>query len=238
MTERCCNRPAEQTGREEIKQNLSVIRQTVAEAVEKAGRKEPPRIMAVTKTIPTDKINYAEELGIDLLGENRVQEFLGKYEQYSPRSEVHFIGSLQCNKVKYIIDKVSMIHSVDNMKLACEIDKRSAQHGKVTDILLEVNIGEELSKSGVQPSELKQLAADAAQLENVRVRGLMAIPPPGGGEIYFARMQELFEQLRLDRPETDVLSMGMSADYAAAIKYGSTLIRIGSALFGYRNYIK
>ncbi|MCH5325274.1 MAG: YggS family pyridoxal phosphate-dependent enzyme [Eubacterium sp.] len=238
MTEKCCNLSAEDTGFEEIKQNLEFIRQTVGEAMDKAGRKDTLRIMAVTKTVPVEKINYAEGLGIDLLGENRVQEFLGKYEGYSPKSEVHFIGALQSNKVKYIIDKVSMIHSVDNLKLAQEIDKRSAQHGKITDILLEVNIGGEESKSGVQPSQLSDIAAQAAQLSNVRIRGLMTIPPPGGNEIYFARMQELYEKLKHSVTGMDVLSMGMSADYAAAIKYGSTLVRIGSALFGYRNYIK
>lgn len=237
MTERCF-RSAEQTGFDEIKQNLAVIRETSAEAMDKAGRKDDLRIMAVTKTVPVEKINYAESLGIDLLGENRVQEFLGKADGYSPDSEVHFIGSLQSNKVKYIIGRVSMIHSVDSVKLAQEINKRSAEHGITTDILLEINIGGEDSKSGISPDMLRDTAKRMEEFENIRLRGLMTIPPPGGEEKYFARMQELYQRMCQDNANIDVLSMGMSADYADAVKYGSTLIRIGSGLFGYRNYNK
>lgn len=239
MTEKCCDLPAEQTGFKEIEQNLKAIRYNTAEAMDKAGRTDKVNIMAVTKTIPVEKINYAESLGIDLLGENRVQEFLSKYESYSPRSTVHFIGTLQTNKIKYIIDKVSMIHSVGSLKAAQEIDKRAGEHKISMDILLEVNIGGEESKSGIMPSALFDIAEASAELRNVNIRGLMTIPPPGGNEIYFARTQELFNELKIKchaLSKMDVLSMGMSADYAAAIKYGSTIIRIGSALFGYRNY--
>ena len=174
-------------------------------------------------------------------GENRVQEFLGKYENYSEKSEIHFIGGLQKNKVKYIIDKVSMIHSVDSVELAAEIDRRAGSHGLVKDILLEINIGGEESKGGIAPSELIETAKAVSGLENVRIRGLMTIPLVNCDEKYFASMQELFENSKQKYSflsGMDTLSMGMSGDYATAVKYGSTLVRIGSGLFGYRNYSK
>ncbi len=183
MTERI-SKSAEETTLEDIKLNYEAVRQNVAEAMDKADRRDKVRIMAVTKTVPCEKINYAESLGIDLLGENRVQEFLGKYENYSEKSEIHFIGGLQKNKVKYIIDKVSMIHSVDSADLAAEINRRAGQHGLNTDILIEVNIGGELSKGGVSPTELIETAKVVSGLENVRIRGLMTIPPAGGDEKY------------------------------------------------------
>ena len=238
MTERIC-KSAEETSLEDIRQNYTAIKQNIAEAMDKAGRTDSVRIMAVTKTVPCEKINFVESLGIDLLGENRVQEFLGKYENYSEKSEIHFIGGLQKNKVKYIIDKVSMIHSVDSIELAAEIDRRASMHGKVMDILLEVNIGGELSKGGVSPQELIETAKAVSELHNIRIRGLMTIPPAGGDEKYFAQMQELFYNAKQSCSffaDADTLSMGMSGDYAAAVKYGSTIVRIGSGLFGYRNY--
>ena len=208
MTERI-SKSAEETTLEDIKLNYTAIKQNIAEAMDKAGRCDTVRIMAVTKTVPCEKINYAESLGIDLLGENRVQEFLGKYENYSEKSEIHFIGGLQKNKVKYIIDKV--------------------------------NIGGEESKGGIAPSELFETAKAVSGLENVRIRGLMTIPPVNCDEKYFASMQELFENSKQKYSflsGMDTLSMGMSGDYATAVKYGSTLVRIGSGLFGYRNYSK
>ena len=238
MTERI-SKSAEETTLEHIKQNYEAIKQNIAEAMDKAGRKDTVRFMAVTKTVPCEKINYAESLGINLLGENRVQEFLGKYENYSENSEIHFIGDLQKNKVKYIIDKVSMIHSVDNFALASEIDRRASQHGLKMDILIEVNIGGELTKSGVSPDGLVETAKAVSELENVRIKGLMTIPPAHCDEKYFALMQELFENSKQKYSflsDMNTLSMGMSGDYTSAVKYGSTIVRIGSGLFGYRNY--
>lgn len=238
MTERI-SKSAEETTLEDIKQNYEAIKQNIAEAMDKAGRKDTVRFMAVTKTVPCEKINYAESLGINLLGENRVQEFLGKYENYSENSEIHFIGDLQKNKVKYIIDKVSMIHSVDNFALASEIDRRASQHGLKMDILIEVNIGGELTKSGVSPDGLVETAKAVSELENVRIKGLMTIPPARCDEKYFALMQELFENSKQKYSflsDMNTLSMGMSGDYTSAVKYGSTIVRIGSGLFGYRNY--
>ncbi len=208
-----------------------------------AGRTDKVRFMAVTKTVAPEIVNHAISLGIDLLGENRVQEYLDKRESYSP-CEVHFIGGLQTNKVKYIIDKVSMIHSVDSMRLAEEISKRAVSAERTMDILLEVNIGGEESKGGISPEQLFELAAQAGELPNIRIRGLMTIPPVdrnGSSERYFEQMQRLYGDLRSrfsDKSSfsVDTLSMGMSGDFSTAVKYGSTIVRIGSLLFGYRNY--
>ena len=229
------------TSFEDIRENFLKICENIENASVKANRADKPRVMAVTKTVSPERINYAVELGIDLLGENRVQEYMDKRGSYSP-AEVHFIGSLQTNKVKYIIDKVSMIHSVDNLRLAEEINRRAEQHGLVMDILTEVNIGEEETKSGVLLKEAAEFCERIAEMKNIRLRGLMAIPPPGCPESMFASMQELFESLgsglgKKENVKIDVLSMGMSGDYQTAVKYGSTIVRIGSALFGYRKYL-
>lgn len=222
-----------------VDENLKLIRENVGEAAEKCGRKaEDIRIMAVTKTVAPEIVNHAIELGLDLLGENRVQEYLSKAEAYSP-TEVHFIGGLQTNKVKYIIESVSMIQSVDSLKLGTEIDRLAAKHGRVMDILCEVNIGGEESKGGVAPDKLRELIAQLAQLKNIRIKGLMTIPPPSQSDIFLGRMQELYNDLRdnkIEGVDMQVLSMGMTHDYAEAVKYGSTLVRIGTGLFGARDY--
>ena len=222
-----------------VDENLKLIRENVGEAAEKCGRKaEDIRIMAVTKTVAPEIVNHAIELGRDLLGENRVQEYLSKAEAYSP-AEAHFIGGLQTNKVKYIIESVSMIQSVDSLKLGTEIDRLAAKHGRVMDILCEVNIGGEESKGGVAPDKLRELIAQLAQLKNIRIKGLMTIPPPSQSDIFLGRMQELYNDLRdnkIEGADMQVLSMGMTHDYAEAVKYGSTLVRIGTGLFGARDY--
>lgn len=225
----------EQTGFEDIRENYARICENIDRAMKQAGRGDRVRLMAVTKTVSPDRINCAIGLGIDLLGENRVQEFLDKRESYSP-AEVHFIGTLQTNKVKYIIDKVSMIHSVDSLRLAEEINRRAGQHGMIMDILAEINIGGEESKSGISPQTARDFCERISELENVRLRGLMTIPPPDCGERCFAEMQELFGSIKSSE-FFDTLSMGMSGDYETAIKYGATIIRIGSGLFGYRKYL-
>lgn len=222
-----------------VDENLKLIRENVGEAAEKCGRKaEDIRIMAVTKTVAPEIVNHAIELGLDLLGENRVQEYLSKAEAYLP-AEVHFIGGLQTNKVKYIIESVSMIQSVDSLKLGTEIDRLAAKHGRVMDILCEVNIGGEESKGGVAPDKLRELIAQLAQLKNIRIKGLMTIPPPSQSDVFLGRMQELYNDLRdnkIEGADMQVLSMGMTHDYAEAVKYGSTLVRIGTGLFGARDY--
>ncbi len=229
---------------EEVSENYKRISERIETARLKAGRKDEVRFMGVTKTVAPELINRSVELGIRLLGENRVQEFLDKHESYDKRAQVHFIGALQSNKVKYIIDKVSMIHSVDSIKLASEIDKRARAHGLVMDILVEINIGGEETKSGISPEELNAFIEEAYGLRGIRIRGLMTIPPVntgGSSERYFAKMQEMFGELKSkaegdSRFLVDTLSMGMSGDFETAIKYGSNIVRIGSLLYGYRKY--
>lgn len=234
-----------QTDFSDIRESYEKIRADMKQAMADAGRTDAVRLMAVTKTVDAQRVNYAIDLGTDLLGENRVQEFLDKRGGYK-NAEVHFIGGLQTNKVKYIIDKVSMIHSVDSIRLAQEISRRAAQHGIVMDILAEVNIGGEDTKGGISADSVRDFCGEVLKLPNIRLRGLMTIPPPSCGEEVFAAMQKLFESLKAEPPQNssgenfkfDTLSMGMSGDYAVAIKYGATIIRIGSGLFGYRKYTK
>lgn len=225
-----------------IKDNYDRINENILSAVSKAGRKDKVRLMAVTKTVPCEAVNYAASLGIDLLGENRVQEFLSKYEYYDKNCQVHFIGGLQSNKVKYIIDKVSMIHSVDSIKLADEINKRAALNEKVIDILIEINIGEEENKSGVLVEGLPEIADYCFSLSNIRLRGFMAIPPVddnGSNGRYFKQMETIYGKYQSKLgAQIDTLSMGMSNDYEQAVLYGSNIVRIGSALFGKRDYSK
>lgn len=219
-----------------IEDSYKRISENIEKALLKAGRSDTVRLMAVTKTVSVEKINFAASLGTDLLGENRVQEFLGKYERYDKGCEIHFIGGLQSNKVKYIIDKVSMVHSVDSEKLASEIGKRALSIGKIMDILIEVNIGKEESKSGVSPEALGELVSFCQELSGVKLRGFMAIPPLGGSERYFEAMERIYEDHRLKHKNIDTLSMGMSGDYEQAVLHGSNIVRIGSGLFGERNY--
>ena len=225
-----------------VNDNLAAIRGNIAEAADKCGRRpEDVRIMAVTKTVAPEAVNRAVELGVGLLGENRVQEFLSKQDAYDSSAEIHFIGHLQTNKVKYIIEPMSMIQSVDSVKLAQEINRLASAHNKTMDILCEVNIGGEDSKSGIAPDSLTELLEAAASMENLRVRGLMTIPPPASGDIYLGRMEELFHKVRdmnIRGVSMDVLSMGMTHDYTDAVKHGSTLVRIGTGLFGARDYSK
>lgn len=198
------------------------------------------RIMAVTKTVQPEAVNHAIKLGLNLLGENRVQEYLSKKDFYYKSAEMNFIGRLQSNKVKYIINDMSLIHSVDNLKLAQEINRLAVKNGKIQDILVEVNIGEEDSKAGVKPNLLKSFLLELAELENIMVKGLMTLPPANSGEKFLAKMQELYidiSQEKLDNIDMTILSMGTSGDYAEAIKYGSNLVRIGTALFGARTYL-
>lgn len=194
------------------------------------------KLMIVTKTVPTEIINKVIECGAGLIGENRVQEYLEKKEAYLP-AEVHFIGHLQSNKIKYIINSVKCIQSVNSVELAKEINKYAEKNGVVMDILAEVNIGEEESKSGVAPDKLEELILSLSELSSIRVKGLMTIPPKNNSEAYFEKMQILFNDMQSKSTKNvsmDILSMGMSADYVEAIKYGSNIVRIGSGIFGSR----
>ena len=219
---------------------LDTIRRGIGAACDAADRApESVTLMAVTKTVDPVLINAAVDAGVTVLGENRVQEFLSKREQYRKEAEVQFIGHLQTNKVKQIIDKVTLIHSVDSLHLAEAVDRAAANAGITMPVLLEVNIGGEESKSGADPAEVEALLKAVQQLSHVRVRGLMTIPPPTTDadtqNAVFAKMAALYRNMQTLAP-LDVLSMGMSGDYQAAIRHGSTMVRIGSALFGARYY--
>ena len=223
-----------------IDENLKKILFNVNEAAAKYRHPdEKIKIMAVTKTVDPQAVNHAIKLGLDLLGENRVQEYMSKKDLYSKNAEVHFIGHLQTNKVKYIIDSVSVIQSVDSARLAAEIDKNARRIDKVQDVLIEINIGGEESMGGIDKSLLNELLYEMSQMSNIKVRGLMAIPPIENSEKYLCDMQQIYIDIseeNIDNINMDILSMGMSNDYVNAIKYGSNLIRIGRGLFGPRTY--
>ena len=224
--------------RQMVRENYKRIASEIADAAIKSGRApEDIAFMAVTKTVDPVLVNEAISCGIRLLGENRVQEWQSKREQYQEGIPVDFIGALQTNKVKYLMGQIRLIHSVDRLSLAQEIEKQAAKHGIVQDILLEINIGGEESKSGTAPDGLPALLEAVGAFPHVRVRGLMTIPPPCRDDRYLAAMEELFLRTKETDPERmQILSMGMSDDYAQAIAHGSSLVRVGSALFGARVY--
>ena len=221
-----------------VSENLKRVQYNIAEAKAKyRNENDDVRLMAVTKTVPYEIVNSVIEQGVDLLGENRVQEYLDKKDHYDKNAEVHFIGHLQTNKVKYIVDSVKCIHSVDSLKLAAEIEKLAEKNGIVMNVLTEVNIGGEDSKSGISTDMLDELVYGISEMKNIKLCGLMTIPPVGNSEFYFEKMQRIFEDLKakkVDNVSMDILSMGMSADYVGAIKYGSNIVRVGSAIFGAR----
>ena len=228
-----------------IEENYKEIVDRIGEAAIKSGRRpEDIRFMAVTKTVEPVFINHALSLGIDLIGENKVQELLGKTELLVPADvEKHLIGHLQTNKVRKIVDTVSMIQSVDSGTLLTEIQRQAEKHEKTIDILIELNVGGEEAKTGLPVESLGELLACLPDCPNVRLRGLMAVPPicedPLETRRYFSHMRRLFEDLRakpVPGAKIDTLSLGMSSDYVEAILEGSTLVRIGSALFGMRRY--
>ena len=226
-------------------ENYGKILKKIEESAEKSGRKkEDITLLAATKTIDSDTINHAIRSGIDYIGENKVQEFLSKKDFLEPCHR-HFIGHLQTNKVKDIVPFVELIHSVDSLKLAKEISKVSVKLSKTTDILLEINIGNEETKSGFKVGELDENIKEIAKLPGILIRGLMAIPPIcRNGEKnteFFKKMRKLFIDIQsknIDNSNIDILSMGMSDDYDEAIVCGATMVRIGTSLFGKRDYSK
>lgn len=229
-----------------VKENYNLILDNIVHAAIKSGRKpEDITLLAATKTVSAEVINYAIGLGINCIGENRVQELLYKYDSLNLENvKTHFIGHLQTNKVKQIIPKVNMVESVDSVRLAKEISIHSKNLNTETDILVEINIGREVNKSGVLVEYLYDFLKEISQFDSIKVRGLMAIPPICDEvkdlERYFSKMQEIFidiSEKNMDNICMDVLSMGMSGDYLSAIKYGANIVRIGSALFGKRSYI-
>ena len=229
-----------------IAENYQRIADRVAAAAIRSGRHpEDVTLVAVTKTHGPAEINEAVAAGATVVGENRVQEILEKYQDVAPVTW-HLIGHLQTNKVKAVIDKVAMIQSVDSMHLAREIEKRAANAGLVMDVLIEINSAMEATKSGIAGSELFELARGIAdECGHIRIRGIMCIPPlsedPEEARPYFREAAGLFRQLQelglpADRAVIDTLSMGMSGDFEVAIEEGSTMVRVGSSIFGPRNY--
>ncbi len=231
---------------EDIRANLSTINDRIRQTAEECGRSaDDVLLVAVSKTRTPEEINIAIDAGVTDIGENKVQEIMDKYDDVKP-VRWHMIGHLQTNKVKYIIDKVSMIHSVDSYKLAAEINKRAAGKDMTMDILIQVNSAQEESKFGITTQETESLIKEILETcENVRIRGLMCIAPyaddPEEIKIYFDEVKKQYDQLgAIDHPRLDFkyLSMGMSHDFPVAIHAGSNLVRVGSAIFGERDYSK
>ena len=230
-----------------ITQNIEEIRGRMAQAAARSGRKpEDVLLIAVTKLHEPDEIEEAIAAGITDIAENKVQEIQKKFDQIHSHVNWHLIGHLQTNKVKYIIDKVVMIHSVDSVHLAQEIDKRAAAAGKAMDVLLQVNAAHEESKFGLDPKDVPQVFREILDsCPNVKIRGLMHIAPwsedPEEIRPYFKEVKDLFDTLAaVEHPNADFkyLSMGMSHDFETAIEEGSNIIRVGTSIFGERDYSK
>lgn len=228
-----------------IEHNIRVIKEKIAVAAKDVGRDpDEIKLMAVTKTVDPIFINHAIKCGIDLIGENKVQEFLSKKEFLNLENcKAHLIGHLQTNKVRQIIDEVDMIQSVDSVKLAKEISKRAENAGITVDCLVEVNIGNEESKTGLDIKLLYDTLYEIAAMPGIKIKGLMTIPPICDDDVtlceYFSKMHEIFIDIKskkLDNIDMCILSMGMSGDYEAAVRNGSNLVRVGSAIFGPRIY--
>lgn len=226
----------------EIRDNYNRVLENIENAKAKRGGSAPVRLLAATKTVPAEEILFAaEELGLRFAGENRTAELLEKYDAIKDSLTLHLIGSLQTRKVRDIIGKVSLIESVDSLKLAGEIDKRSAAAGIVSDILCEVNIGKEESKGGVMPEEIPDFLEKMGELRNIRVCGIMTMAPICTSEAeyrkFFTETYRIFIDFYCKKSHNiiePVLSMGMSDSYIPAILEGATQVRVGSSIFGRR----
>lgn len=216
-----------------IAENLDKIKNSIPEGV---------KLVAVSKTKPVEDIKEAYDCGIRDFGENKVQELLAKYDEFGDDVRWHLIGHLQVNKVKYIVGKVFLIHSLDSVKLLKELEKRYAKENIQANVLIEVNIGREESKSGILLENLDELLSECEKCSSVRIKGLMTVIPIGDEESnkkYFLQMKGLFEKLKvmnLKNVEMKYLSMGMTGDYKTAILQGANIVRIGQGIFGKRNY--
>ena len=229
-----------------ITENLQDVEKRIVAACERVGRKrEEVTLVAVSKTKPIEMLQEAYEAGSRYFGENKVQELVDKYEVMPKDIHWQMIGHLQRNKVKYIVDKVDMIHSVDSIRLAEEIDKEAAKKGVIVNILLEVNMAKEDTKFGLMPEEVMDFVGEIVRFENIRVQGLMTIAPfvdnPEENRKYFANLKKLSVDIakkRVNNVNMSVLSMGMTNDFEVAIEEGATMVRVGTAIFGRRNYIQ
>ena len=228
----------------EIKGNLENVRERIAEICEKSGRAAADvKLIAVSKTKPLPDLEEAYACGCRDFGENKVQELVEKYEALPKDIRWHMIGHLQRNKVKYIVDKVFLIHSVDSLRLVQEIEKEAAKHERTVNILIEVNVAGEESKFGVTPESVLELVKEIAQTPHIRVRGLMTIAPyvedAEENRPYFEKIKKIYVDIihkNIDNVFMEELSMGMTGDYEVAISEGATYIRVGTGIFGERNY--
>ncbi len=226
-----------------MKQRLQAVLERIRQACERCGR-DPQRVrlVAVSKTMPAERVRRAVEAGVRILGENYVQEARDKYAQLADLSvSWHFIGHLQTNKAKYVVRMFDLVHSVDSLKLACELDRQAARRERVQPVLIQVNISREESKSGVATEQIEPLVREVAVLKHLELQGLMTMPPffdqPERARPYFRKLAELarrIESLNIPRVSMKELSMGMSGDFEVAIEEGATLVRVGTAIFGAR----
>ncbi|MBS7008181.1 YggS family pyridoxal phosphate-dependent enzyme [Anaerostipes sp.] len=222
------------------------VKENVKAACERSGRNpEDVTVIAVSKTKPLSMIEELRDCGVMDFGENKVQEIINKYEQITKPVRWHMIGHLQTNKVKYIVDKAALIHSVDSVKLARQISKEAVKHQVKVPVLLQVNLAKEESKSGFYEEELFDALEEIAVLPGIQTEGLMQIAPfvenPQNNRIYFRRMRQLFVDIKeknFDNISMNILSMGMTNDYQVAVEEGSTLVRVGTGIFGERDYSK
>lgn len=227
-----------------LKENLAVIESEIQKACQRSDRaRDEVLLIAVSKTKPVSDLMEAYHLGVRVFGENKVQELADKYEAMPKDIHWHMIGHLQRNKVKYIIDKVDLIHSVDSLRLAQTIEKEAARHNITANILIEVNVAKEESKFGLMPEELPEFILEVAQLRHIQVKGLMTIAPfvadPEENRSIFQRLRKLsvdIAEKNVDNITMRILSMGMTNDYTIAIEEGATMIRVGTGIFGKRDY--
>ena len=227
-----------------IATNLNEVEQNILSACKKSRRnRDEITLIAVSKTKPVSLLEDAYHAGVRDFGENKVQEMCEKYEVMEKDIRWHMIGHLQTNKVKYLIGKTSLIHSVDSYKLACEIEKQAAKHNCIMDILIEVNIAEEETKFGLSEEEVIDLVKQIAALPHVRIKGLMTVAPyvvdSEENRPFFRKIKQLSVDINnqnIDNVSMNILSMGMTGDYAVAIEEGATMVRVGTGIFGERNY--
>ena len=227
-----------------IKEQLYSVEQNIQAACEKVGRsRDEITLIAVSKTKPLNMLQEVYDLNVRHFGENKVQELCDKYEQLPKDISWHMIGHLQTNKVKYLIGKTSLIHSVDSLKLALEIEKQAAKSDVIMDILVEVNIANEETKFGISKTETLSLIKEIAKLPHVKIKGLMTIAPyvenPEENRCFFRQIKELAVDINnqnIDNVGMNILSMGMTGDYMVAIEEGATIIRVGTGIFGERIY--
>ncbi|MBP5453402.1 MAG: YggS family pyridoxal phosphate-dependent enzyme [Lachnospiraceae bacterium] len=227
-----------------IKENLETVRANVHKAIEKSGRNDSDVLLiAVSKTKPVEDLMEAYDAGVRDFGENKVQELVDKYEVMPKDARFHMIGHLQKNKVKYLIGKTCLIHSVDSFELAKVIQKESEKNNVITDVLIEVNVAKEDTKFGVFKEDLLNLVKEVSTLKNVRIKGLMTIAPfvenPEDNRQYFNELKRLgidIESQNIDNVSMGTYSMGMTGDYEVAIEEGATMVRVGTGIFGVRNY--